>query len=240
VNLLAIETSTEFCSLAVAAGDLVFARHEPAGQRHAETILVAIRELIGEARLTLEQIEGIAYGAGPGSFTGLRVACGVAQGLAMARGIGVIGIASLLAVAEQAGAVNAICCIDARMGEVYHAAYRRVPSTDSASLDAAANSGGWIELSAPVVCRPEAVPLAPEGADGEWTGCGSGFATYREVLELRYAGQLQSVVPDALPTASAVLRLAQPQFAAGKACDPASAIPHYVRDRVALKTSERT
>ncbi len=232
MNLLAIETSTEYCSLAVGAADAVFTRHELAGQRHAETILAAIRGLIADAGLTIEQIAGIAYGAGPGSFTGLRIACGVTQGLAMARGIGVVGIGSLLAVAEQARAERAICCIDARMGEVYHAAYRREPD------------GAWTELSPPSVCRPEAAPPLPDAAGsgesaGRWTGCGSGFAAYREVLELRYAGQLQALVPDALPTAGAVLRLAGPRFAAGESREPGAAIPVYIRDRVALKTSER-
>ncbi|MSQ70257.1 MAG: tRNA (adenosine(37)-N6)-threonylcarbamoyltransferase complex dimerization subunit type 1 TsaB [Betaproteobacteria bacterium] len=228
MNLLAIETSTEYCSLAVASGDSVWARHELAGQRHAETILQAIRELLTSAGLAIADIEGIAYGAGPGSFTGLRVACGVAQGLAMAGDIGVVGIVSLLAVAEQSGARRAICCIDARMGEVYHAAYRR-NADDS-----------WTELIPPRVCRPDAVPPVHDAdSEGSWSGCGSGFLAYRDILELRYAGQLVSIVPDALPTASAMLRLAKPRFDAGAAREPGSAIPVYIRDRVALKTSER-
>jgi len=145
MNLLAIDTSTDFCSVAASRGEALFSRHERAGRRQAETILGMVDEVLAEAGIELAQIHGIAYGEGPGSFTGLRIAAGVTQGLALARGIGVIGVGSLLALSEEAGkdgAGRVIACLDAHMGEVYHAAYRRA-------------GAGWEEVSAPGLYRPE-------------------------------------------------------------------------------------
>jgi len=231
MNLLAIDTSTDFCSVAASRGEALYSRHERAGQRQAETILGMVDQVLAEARIELSQIQGIAYGAGPGSFTGLRIAAGVTQGLALARGIGVVGIGTLLALAEEAAEEAAqeaagsriIACLDAHKGEVYHAAYRRA-------------GAGWEEVSAPGVYRPEAVPLVP----GEnWIGCGDGFAAYRELLAARLGECVSAVRPEAAPTARAVLKLAMPRFAAGEAKDAAAAVPVYLRDKVALKTSER-
>jgi tRNA threonylcarbamoyladenosine biosynthesis protein TsaB len=227
MNLLAIDTSTDFCSVAASRGEALYSRHERAGRRQAEMILGMVNEVLAEARIEFAQIQGIAYGAGPGSFTGLRVAAGVTQGLALARGIGVIGVGSLLALSEEAGKDAAggqmIACLDAHMGEVYHAAYRRA-------------GAGWEEVSAPGLYRPEAVPIA-SGTD--WTGCGDGFAAYRERLAARLGECVSAIRPEAAPTARAVLKLAIPRFSAGEAEDAATAVPVYLRDKVALKTSER-
>ena len=227
MNLLAIDTSTDFCSVAASRGAELVSRHEPAGRRQAERILDMVGEVLAEARLEIAQIHGIAYGAGPGSFTGLRIAAGVTQGLALARRIGVVGVGTLLALAEQAAQESAgdriIACLDAHMGEVYHAAYRR-------------DGAGWEEVSVPGLYKPEAVPLAP-GRD--WLGCGDGFAAYRERLGARLGESISAIRPETTPTARAVLKLAIPRFAAGDAKDAAEAVPVYLRDKVALKTSER-
>jgi len=223
MNLLAIDTSADFCSVAASRGEALFSRHEPSGQRHAERVLDMVDQVLIEARLELAQIHGIAYGAGPGSFTGLRIAAGVAQGLALARGIGVVGIGTLLALAEEAAGSRIIACLDAHRGEVYHAAYRRAGAR-------------WEEVSAPGLYRPEAVPLA-SGTD--WLGCGDGFAVYREGLAARLGECVSAIRPETTPTARAVLKLAIPRFAAGEARDAAEAVPVYLRDKVALKTSER-
>src|SRR2546425_2510133 len=103
MNLLAIDTSTDFCSVAASRGEALFARHERAGQRHAERILDMVDQVLVEARLEFAQIQGIAYGAGPGSFTGLRIAAGGTQGLALARGIGGGGIGALLPLSGEKG-----------------------------------------------------------------------------------------------------------------------------------------
>ena len=227
MNLLAIDTSTDFCSVAASRGDVLVSRHEPAGQRQAEMILDMVGAVLGDAGLDLGRIEGIAFGAGPGSFTGLSVAAGVTQGLAFARGIGVVGVGSLLALAEEAsdGAADAriISCLDARIGEVYHAAYRKV-------------GGRWEEVSAPGLYKPESVPVMPGGG---WTGCGDGFSAYRDSLAARLGVCVSQIRPEAGPTARAVLKLAMQRFAAGEAMDAAAAVPVYLRDKVALKTNER-
>jgi tRNA threonylcarbamoyladenosine biosynthesis protein TsaB len=227
MNLLALDTSADFCSVAAARGADVFSRHEPAEQRHGERVIPMIDAVLAEAGLALADLDGIAYGAGPGAFTGLRIACGVTQGLALARGLPVVAVGTLLALSQEAAGGGDDCaivaCIDARMREVYHAAYRRT-------------RGEWREICAPSLCRPEAVPL-PEG--GDWTGAGSGFAAYREALEGRHAGRLAAIRPGVAPTARALLRLAAPELAAGRGADAATAVPVYLRDKVALKTSER-
>ncbi len=231
MNLLAIDTSADFCSVAASRGGDCFFRHERAGQRHAEMILAEVQSVLAEAGLALGDIDGIAFGSGPGSFTGLRVACGVTQGLALARGIGVVGVSTLLALADEFAEERAaksppsgvIACIDAHMGEVYHAAYRR-------------GAAGWEALHAPGVYKPDAVPEVPgEG----WIGCGNGFAAHGGRVAQRYASQLAVVDAEASPTARAVLRLARPRFEAGDVLDAADAVPVYLRDKVAFKPGER-
>src|SRR5262249_1491039 len=215
MNLLAIDTSTDSCSVAASRGDARFSRSEPALQRQAERVLGMVEDLLAEARLDLGDIEGIAYGEGPGSFTGLRIAAGVVQGLALARGVGVIGVGSLLALAEESKGEKVVACIDAHMGEVYHAAYPTAAPARAADA-------------------PDAIPLPPGLG---WTGCGDGFAAHRERLAARLGDRVSRFRPDASPSARAVLELAMPRFAAGGARDAAEAVPVYLRDRVALKTA---
>jgi len=223
VNLVAFETSTEYCSLAVTRGDRTFERSFHAGQRHSELALPALRDLLQQAGLRMQAIDGIAFGAGPGSFTGLRIACGIAQGLALARNLPVAGIGTLLALAEASGGDKVIACLDARMSEVYHAVYFR-------------SGGTWVEMHAPALYKPDAVPRL-EGED--WIGCGSGFCAHGEALAQRYRGALSRIDAGAIPNAAAMLRLARPVFASGQGVDAAAAVPLYVRDKVALKSSER-
>ena len=223
MNLLALETSTPFCSVALAQGARFSARHFEAGQRHAELTLDAVDALLREAQLEPAALSGIAYGQGPGSFTGLRIACGLVQGMALARSLPVVGIGTLAALAEECGAARVIACLDARMGEVYHAAYVR-------------DGDGWDEASAPGLYRPEAVP---ELRGNGWTGCGSGFSAFGDALSARYGARLAELRPGVWPSAAAVLRLARPRFQRGEVGDAASALPIYLRDKVAMKTSER-
>jgi tRNA threonylcarbamoyladenosine biosynthesis protein TsaB len=224
VRILAIETATERLSLAVSVGGAVTERTLEAGQRHAELVLGEIDALLARAGVGLGDLDGIAYGAGPGSFTGLRIACGVAQGIAAARALPVVGIGTLAALAAAAPATRVVACLDARMGEVYHAAYEK---RQGASLQ---------EVIPPGLHRPDAVPL-PEGEG--WTGCGPGFAAYGDLLVRRHGARLAAVAPAIFPDAAAIARLAAPRFAAGEGLPASAALPLYLRDRVALKTSER-
>lgn len=203
--------------------DKIFTFDVLAGQSHSQLILPQIQMLLSDADVQLKDLQGIAFGAGPGSFTGVRIAAGVAQGLGFGASLPVAGICTLQALAEASGAGKVIACLDARMGEVYHAAYVK-------------NAGIWQTLVAPGLYKPEAVP-AIEGSD--WIGAGSGWQTYGEVLSHRYQEQLQETLPELLPSASAILRLAKPLFASGQSLPAAEAMPIYIRNRVALKTAER-
>jgi len=223
MNILALDASTENCSAAVWRDGTVFDRSARAGQAHSEMLIVMVDAVLAEAGITLPRVSGIAFGAGPGSFTGLRVACSVAQGLAFASDIPLAGIGTLQAMAAGCSADAVVCCLDARMGEVYHAAYRR-------------EGGVFAEVSAPRVCAPAAVPELPPG---RWTACGSGFAAHGDVLRRRYAAQLETVIDGLAPQARDIARLAAPVFAAGGGISADAAAPIYIRDRVALKTAER-
>ncbi len=223
MNILALDTSTEFCSVAVWRDGAVQQRVVRAGQSHSTILLELIDAVLQDGGLRLNALDGIAYGAGPGSFTGLRIACATAQGLAFATGIPLAGIGTLQALAAGCSAERVIGCLDARMQEIYHAAYRRVGDT-------------YIEVSAPRVCAPDA---APQLEGNGWTGCGSGFAAYREVLGQRYGAQLAVIDGTAHPQAQDIAQLAAPVFASGGGIPAEQAAPLYVRDRVALKMAER-
>jgi tRNA threonylcarbamoyladenosine biosynthesis protein TsaB len=222
MNLLALDTSTEFLSLALQLGDKTFSHDQHAGQAASQLVLPQIQALLDSANLTLSDLDGIAFGAGPGAFTGVRVACGVAQGLGFGANIPVVGVNTLLAVAQAGGHERIIACLDARMGEIYHAAFER-------------KNGAWIEIGKTIVCKPEAAPVL----DGSWVGVGSGWAAYGEVLSQIYAENLIKILPNITPTAQAILQLATPIFAAGKAKPASEAAPIYIRNRVALTTLER-
>lgn len=222
-KILALETSTETCSVALLAGAGLLLREERAGQRHSERILPMIDEVLYEAGFAPADLDGVAFGAGPGSFTGLRIACGVAQGLGFALDIPLLPVGTLLALAEACAAERVVACQDARMGEIYHGAYLR-------------QEGRWCEISAPSLCSPDSAPVLPgEG----WTGCGSGFDRYGERLGRRYAGQLAGVRPGLVPCAREIARLGAQALALGAGVPAERAAPLYVRDKVALKMHEQ-
>lgn len=223
MKILALETSTEYCSVALWRGGELDAREALAGQRHSELLLPMVDELLGRHGLAIRGLDGIAFGQGPGSFTGLRIACGVAQGLAFGAGLTVVGVGTLAALAEAAGAGQVVCCLDARMGEIYHAAY-------------VMSGAGWEPVHVPGLCAPGDAPALPAGA---WTGCGSGFSAHGATLRQRYAGRLSAIMPDIFPHARDIARLAAREFEAGRAVAPERAAPLYLRDKVALKSNER-
>ena len=174
-----------------------------------------LEELLANASLRMADLQAIAFGAGPGSFTGLRIACGLAQGLALARELPVIGISSLEAIAEESGESRVVACIDARMREVYYSALEK-------------KDGRWHEVVAAQCIAPQDAPRPP-GTD--WIGVGNGFAVYGNL-------GLKKVLPEVHPTAIAVARLAGPRLAAGEGVDAARAAPIYVRDKVAFTKAE--
>ncbi|WP_325340879.1 tRNA (adenosine(37)-N6)-threonylcarbamoyltransferase complex dimerization subunit type 1 TsaB [Xylophilus sp.] len=220
MRLLAFDTSTERLSIAAVGPDGVVHGHAGAGGAQASAqLLPAIRAVLAQAGLALHELDAIAFGRGPGSFTGLRTACAVAQGLAWGAGRLVLPIDTLLAVAEDArlrhGTTRVVAALDARMDEVYTARY--------AWDDAAWRTEGPFALLA-----PEAV-AAPAG----YTLAGTARAAYGDRLAPGAPG-----VP-ALPTADAMLRLAPALLAAGGAVRAQDALPLYLRDKVAETTAER-
>ncbi len=223
MRVLALETSTEYCSVALWQDGAVMERCELVGQKHSELLMAMLDALLKEACARLTQLDGIAFGMGPGSFTGVRIACGATQGLAFGASLPVTGVCTLEALAEASGKLRVIAALDARMGEIYHAAYEK-------------QAGAWAVSSEPHLCKPEDAPLVQ--GDG-WFGAGSGFAVHGEILAGRYAGRLQGVDGEAVPQATAIAALGAARFAQGRGVDAAQALPLYLRDRVALKTSER-
>jgi len=224
LKLLAFDTSTEWCSAALwVDGEVRFTAVE-AGQTHSRILLPMVRALLAEAGLTLGGLDVLAYGKGPGAFTGLRIACSVAQGLAMGAGLPVLGVVTLEAMAEETGADQVVSCLDARVGEVYAAVLQR-------------GADRWMALSGPGLYRPEAAPLPPEG---QWIGCGSAFAAYPQQLGGRYAERLVATRAEIIPHARSIARLAAAAFARGEGLPAEAAEPYYVRDKVAQKRSERT
>jgi tRNA threonylcarbamoyladenosine biosynthesis protein TsaB len=225
MNLLAFDTSTDTLSIAVQHGDAVWQHTGPGGAQASATLIPAVRQLLSQAGLSFDTLDAIVFGRGPGSFTGLRTACAVAQGLAFGaragQGVPVLPVDTLLAVAEEArhaqGCTRVVAVLDARMDEVYHARCEWL--ADEARWRADADFG----LSA-----PEAVAV-PAG----WTVAGNARAAYGE----RLAPTADHTA--ALPTASALLRLAPALLAAGQAVDASEALPRYIRDKVAQTTAER-
>jgi tRNA threonylcarbamoyladenosine biosynthesis protein TsaB len=224
MKILALDTSTEYCSVALWRDGEIDAREVLAGQRHSEMLLGMVDAMLKQHALTLRGLDGIAFGSGPGSFTGLRIACGVTQGLAFGAALPVVGVSTLLALAESARAARVVCCLDARMGQVYHAAYER-------------DGLAWSTVHAPGLSAPGEVPLLP--GVSSWAGSGSGFKAHGEALERRYAGRLSAIIADVYPHAREVALLAVPEFEQGRAVAAEAARPVYIRDKVALKSGER-
>lgn len=223
MNLIAIETSTRLLSVALWRDGALIERRRDHPNGGSDLILPWVGELLAEAGITLKHLDGIAFGAGPGGFTGLRLACAVAQGLAFGADIPLAPVCSLEALALESGAERVYACLDARMNEVYSAAYELV-------------AGFPQEILAPAVTPPEAAPLPPGSG---WQLCGDGFVAHGDALSARLGAAIASRRTDLLPTAAAVARLAAPRLVRGDGVPAAEGAPLYVRDKVALTTAER-
>ncbi|HCI14579.1 MAG: tRNA (adenosine(37)-N6)-threonylcarbamoyltransferase complex dimerization subunit type 1 TsaB [Gallionellales bacterium GWA2_60_142] len=223
MRVLALETSSEYCSVALWQDGEVVSRCEPVGQKHSERLMPMIDELLQATGHRLQAMNAIAFGMGPGSFTGVRIACGVAQGLALGANLPVVGVCTLEALAEASGHDKVIAVLDARMSEIYHAAYER-------------QGDDWIAVSAPCLCKPADAPVV---AGAGWFAAGSGFAVNSEALQARYAGQLLGVDGTVVPQAAAIAAIGARRLARGEGMDASQALPLYLRDKVALTTAER-
>lgn len=223
MKILAFDASTEYCSTALWVNGVVVVREQLAGITHSQLLLPQCQDVLAEAGYTFADLDGIAFGMGPGSFTGLRIACAVAQGLAFAADVPVVGVSGLQALALATGAEKVIACLDARMGEIYHATYLR-------------DEGNWKLLGDISVCHPANAPLVKGSG---WVGCGTGFNVYAEVLVARYGDALYGVDAAVYPRAADIATLAARQLALGLGQSAELAAPLYIRDKVALKICER-
>ena len=222
MNLLAIETSTELCSAALLRGDELFVEEALAPNQHAERLAPMVRRLLARAGLAAGDMDAFAFGQGPGSFTGLRIACGMAQGLALGASRPVVPVPAFLALAEQANASRVLVGLDARMGETYLAAYSRM-------------GGDWQAAVEPGLHVQNALPALP-GRD--WVATGSGFDAF-DWLRAAYATQIGNRIEGDLPRAGSIARVAARKLARGEAVSPELASPLYLRDKVAMTTRER-
>jgi len=219
MKILAFETSCEIASVALLCDGDLYAQTLVSPPAHSTTLLPTIRQLLATHRIALADLDVIAFGRGPGAFTGVRLACSIAQGLAVGAGLPLAAVDSLLALAQATQAQRVYCAMDARMSEVYVARYVRNAA------------GSWQTELAPCCVAPAALPI-PESDD--WLGVGTAFRAYPECVE-RLADKVRVQDATAVPTAVAVAQLA----AHTDWQDPATATPLYVRDRVALTVAER-
>ena len=222
MKLLAFETATEACSVAVWIDGELRERFEIAPRRHAELALPWAEALLAEAGIVRSQLDAIAVGRGPGAFTGVRLAIAIAQGIALALDKPVVPVSTLAALAMQSRGERILAAIDARMGEVYSAAFAR-------------DGEGIVALSGETVGAPGEVTLP--GDEPGWHGVGTGFAAGEGSLQQRL--QLAAVDASALPHAADVARLAAIAFARGEAVAPERLEPAYLRDNVALTLEQQ-
>lgn len=221
-TILAIDTATEACSAALMHGGGTLARHEIAPRRHGELILPMVEALLAEAGVALAAIDAIAFGRGPGAFTGVRIATAVAQGLAYAADRPVVPVSTLATLAwaqwRERGEERVLAGIDARMAEVYWAAYVIGPE-------------GLCPVGEEVVSGAEHVPM-PEGV---WFGAGSAWARYGWILHDRCPGSLKGWTGEALPDARHVAEIASEEFRRGRGVPACAAMPVYLRNEVAKR-----
>lgn len=224
MRLLAIDCSTEWLSVAAGDASSCTEHSEQAGQAHSQLALPRINAALADRGWRVHDLDGIAFGAGPGAFTGVRIACGIAQGLALGIAKPVVAVTTLEALAQEAfrghRASRVLACLDARMREVYVAAYER-------------DGKQWREALSPAVMRAEDLVL-PSGA---WFGAGAGFDVYPGLAR---RPEVHGVDATLRPSARAMLELARPRFAEGAGVTAADALPLYVRHRVALTSAERS
>ena len=218
-TLLALDTATEACSVALLHDGRLLSHYEVAPRLHAQRLLPMIQDLLGEAGVALSAVDAIAFGRGPGAFTGVRIAIGVVQGLAFALDRPVLPVSNLAVLAQRArrelGASQVAAAIDARMDEVYWGCYRL-------------EQGEMRLQGVEAVLPPEQASL-PRGAEGDWVGAGTGWGSYAARLPLHPA----QVLGDLLPHAQDLLDLATFAWARGEALSAEQAQPVYLRDQVA-------
>ncbi len=226
MKLLGIDTSTEACSVAILLDGEVIEDYRMAPRQHAELILPMIEALLNKAGMSLQEMDALAFGRGPGAFTGIRIATGVIQGLSLGTGLPVVGISTLAAMAQDASDRHEVSrvhvAIDARMNEIYCACYRR------------GEDGLMINLEEERVCLPQQSPQ-PEGSG--WFATGTGWASYEAVLRERLGERVIGIEADSYPRAAAICKLAESEVSKGMALPGEQVLPVYLRDKVTHRKS---
>jgi tRNA threonylcarbamoyladenosine biosynthesis protein TsaB len=220
MKILALDTATEACSAALLIDDEVIERHELAPRRHAALILPMIEAVLAEAGIGTGELDAVAFGRGPGAFTGVRIATGVVQGIAFAADLPVAPVSTLAAIAREVmtdhGAKQVVAAIDARMNEVYVGAYR------------AAEDGGVVLIGDEQVCAPDAPDL---DAQSDWIGAGSGWVAHAETLSRRLG--VATWWGEIYPRAGEIAALGALAYQKGEVVVAEQALPVYLRDNVA-------
>ncbi len=230
MKILAIDTATEACSAALYIDGAVTEQYQLAPREHTQLILNMIEDLLTQANLKVTDLDALAFGRGPGSFTGVRIATGIVQGLAFAANLPVVPVSTLAAIAQLAfdnhQHKHVIAGIDARMGEMYWGCY---------SID---------EKNLMVLCAEEKVTSAnavqvSDGFAGNFCGAGSAWESYAEPLKSSFSAQLSEVYSDYFPRSACIVKLAAEAFSRGEAVEAANAQPVYLRNDVAKKKKDQ-
>ena len=222
MNILSIDACTETISIALIVGQVITEKSFPSGKNYSGNILPEIKILLSESNLKIHDIDAVAFGAGPGSFTGIRVACGIAYGIAYANNLPIIGVNTLEALALLSKHENSISCIDARMGQVYLGIYQNKNDVIKSLIE-------------PGVFNPTELPKPPKIKKA--IVIGSGLSSYKEQFKSQYADIELEYFDGKCLLASAIGTLAIGQFENG--FNLRNAAPIYIRNKVALTTKER-
>lgn len=222
MNLLAIDSSSDYLVLGLASPNGFFSWTSATGRQHGELLIQEVPKLLQKSGLTFKEIHGIALGRGPGSFTGLRIGASFVQAIAFAYRIPVIMPDSLLALAASSGHDKVIVAIKARMGEIYHAIYQR-------------DNSQWQVMSAPAVFPVEDAPFPKESG---YAAAGNGWLFFKDILSARYGEKITSFYEGPIH-GERLLELAQTLFLQGNTLPPEAVIPDYLRKSVAIPQCER-
>lgn len=232
MKILALDTATEACSAALIIDGEITSQYQLAPREHSRLILKMIDDLLLQAKLPVSQLDAIAFGRGPGSFMGLRIAAGVVQGIAFAHDLPVIPVSCLKSIAlsayQKTQCKHVLAAIDARMDEVYWASYRLQDKQ-------------WQLDAEEIVISPDKIQLPDTLLDGgkSWVGAGSGWASYKDRLLTTDNGALPTplpeIMPGIMPSAETIAQLAVDEFHAGNTVSVADAVPVYIRNDVAKK-----
>lgn len=224
-RILAIDTATEACSVALWNNGEKHALFEICPREHTQRILPMVQQILAESGVSLNQLDALAFGRGPGSFTGVRIGIGIAQGLAMGADLPMIGVSTLATMAQgafrQMGATQVLAAIDARMGEVYWGQYQRQ------------NDGVWMGENTEAVFTPERAQQNIMSLAGEWASVGTGWGTYPDMAAATPITLVDGQIT--LPQAEDMLPLALVDFALGKMTAVENAQPTYLRNEVTWK-----